>query len=147
MSSNVDFRAPLGRFAALLNLNIETVVRQIAVDALRRVVLRTPVDTGRARSSWDLTVDTYSTRVAPETGLPPGEHGGQGVSFDPMAHNAAGIAAINGRQKVYVVSNVEYIEALENGHSKQAPAGMVRVTLAEIEAEIEHIVRELERNQ
>ena len=36
------------------------------------------------------------------------------------------------RNKKDVVNNVEYITALEDGHSKQAPSGIARPTLREI---------------
>ena len=32
---------------------------------------------------------------------------------------------------IYLVNNLEYARALEYGHSKQAPKGMVRITVAE----------------
>jgi hypothetical protein len=32
---------------------------------------------------------------------------------------------------IYIVNNLPYANALENGHSKQAPSGMVKVTLQE----------------
>jgi hypothetical protein len=38
------------------------------------------------------------------------------------------------------VSNIPYIEALENGHSKQAPQGMIALSVAETVAEIEGLL-------
>ena len=35
---------------------------------------------------------------------------------------------------IYWTNGVDYIRALEYGHSKQAPRGMVRITLAELPA-------------
>lgn len=49
-------------------------------------------------------------------------------------------SAIDGSQQIFILNNVEYIEALEEGHSQQAPAGMVRISIAEVELEINTIV-------
>jgi len=38
---------------------------------------------------------------------------------------------------ITIYNNLEYIEALENGHSQQAPAGMVAVSLAEFNIKLE----------
>ena len=44
---------------------------------------------------------------------------------------------------MFIVSNLAYIEALENGHSQQAPQGMVTISVAEIEADIDGILQGL----
>lgn len=128
--SSLNFEAPLVEFAAALNLNFGIAVKRVSFDILTRIVERTPVDTGRARSAWDLTVGEPSSYVPPP--LPPGAVGA--LVEDP----ASGLSvAITGESVIYVVNNLDYIEPLENGHSQQAPAGMVRITLAEVAAEIE----------
>ena len=98
----------------------------IALDAHKNIVLRTPVDSGRARGSWAISYNApipqdmiaKSTNDAISTGfqqLLPG-------SQEPFA-------------KVVISSSLPYIEKLERGEigkggSKQAPNGMVAVTMA-----------------
>lgn len=41
-----------------------------------------------------------------------------------------------------IANNVEYIQALENGHSQQAPTGMVAVTLAGIETDLRDMIQQ-----
>ncbi len=104
----------------------KTFMRRIAADLFRRVVERTPVDTGRARANWDLTINNPSDRLDIDDF-------GQPVLVPPA------IAQITGKEKIYLVNNLPYIERLEHGWSKQAPAGMVRLSMAEIDAELEQI--------
>ena len=51
---------------------------------------------------------------------------------------------LSGAGHSYTVQNpVPYITALEHGHSAQAPAGMVAVTLSEAPALVERLAREV----
>lgn len=99
--------------------------RRISLEALRKIVRRTPVDTGRARGNWQTSVG------APVDGVlyVDDKSGGGAI--------ARGDNATDGLKPfttVWIANNLPYIEPLENGHSQQAPAGMVGVTLAELAA-------------
>lgn len=144
MTGTETFEADIGKFAKLLELRVNTVIQRLALDMMGRIILRTPVDTGRARSSWDMSIGAPSEWVPPEReGKGPKTVPGQtftmsanaGASVNPKAFATA--KDITATQPVFIVSNLDYIEALENGHSKQAPVGMVVISLAEVEAEIE----------
>lgn len=117
-----NFGADLEAFRTKLGISKASLFQKLALDLFNGIVRRTPVDTGRARASWNLT-----------TGTPSGGNPAPG-SYGPP--DAPLVAGIDGTAEVWVTSNLEYIEPLEHGHSKQAPAGMVRVTVAEIAARI-----------
>lgn len=136
MPTNIlQFQADLAKFAADMDVSYATAVRKVALSLHDRIVQRTPVDTGRARSSWTLQIDTADTATQPES-----------VQYSPAqaASIATGLAAsrITGLtdaapyRDVWIANNVPYIEKLEGGSSKQAPSGMVAISLAEEEAEI-----------
>lgn len=99
-------------------------------DALLK--LKTPVDTGRARASWVISVGSINTSVAPEAAS-----GQKVVTADPS------IPAVQVGQVAYVTNSLPYIRALEYGHSAQAPAGMVRLTAAEMPARIAALTRQV----
>lgn len=104
--------------------------RAVGAEALRRLVYRTPVKTGRARGAWFVSVDdrNYDQALADAAGNP--------TRSDAQAMNE-GIGVINGSkpfQSIILQNNVEYIEALEDGSSTQAPSGMLAVTAAELQA-------------
>ena len=100
-------------------------VRMLAFEALSRIVLRTPVDTGRARGNWNVGA------------------GDPDRSVNIMGFDKTGMETINRvrplldaagpDQTLYVTNSLPYILPLEHGHSSQAPAGMVMVTLAELQ--------------
>lgn len=100
--------------------------RTIAIQVLTGVTYRMPVDKGRARGGTHVTIDAKSFKNDF-----PADKGGS-------ATIAAGVSVIESSrpyQNIVLQNNVEYIEDLESGRgSKQAPNGMVAVTVAEIEA-------------
>lgn len=121
--SLVQFKADIKKFAAQININQATVVRRISFDLWGKITKRTPVKTGRAHAGWGVSIGHAQVPTPPE-----GEYNPAPKPFPTVV--------IDGTQVVYILNNVEYIEALEDGHSKQAPAGMVRLAIAEVELEI-----------
>lgn len=122
------FKTDLDAFAKKADLAIAFVVQRIATDLFAHIVgnfpaHRHPVDTGRARAGWAMSIG------APVAPVPaPGKY--------PAAPVPPDFTQIDGTQVVYILNNVQYIGALENGHSKQAPNGFVHLSLMEIEAEL-----------
>ena len=98
------FSIDLQRFKAKSLEQLETVARKIAITAYRRIIMRTPVKTGKARGNWQCTIGS------PAIG-----------AWAPLSPTA-----------FYLTNNLPYIGRLEHGSSKQAPAGMVAVTIAEL---------------
>jgi hypothetical protein len=97
--------------------------RYIVIEALRRLVLKTPVDTGRARGNWQVTI----------ADIPEGETGTTDTAGqDTIATGIQALQSLGVYQIVYITNNVPYIVYLENGTSKQAPQGMVRITIEEL---------------
>lgn len=99
--------------------------RAVQLEALRGVVMATPVDEGRARGAWDLTIGTPA--VAEPGTLDPS--GGGAIS-----RGVGVIAKISAYSISWLTNLVPYIGRLEDGSSKQAPQGMVAVTVARIRA-------------
>lgn len=123
MAKISNFNVDLNNFSKKLNINLSQVIRKVSLDIWNGVTRRTPVDTGRARASWNLSEEFVNLSTAPETTSNPNAVGKRGL--------------ITGKGKtVWVTNNVDYIEFLENGSSKQAPTGMVNITLAEAAAKI-----------
>lgn len=77
---------------------------------------------GRFRGSWDLALDAVPTALY-RTIDPDGS-----VSQDRIE---AAIPAQAAGKMYYIANLTPYAMALENGHSYQAPAGMVAVTVVE----------------
>lgn len=97
---------------------VERSIRKAALRADQVVVLATPVDTGRARANWIASVIAPADRADNKP--------------DPSGQAAINqAAAVVGSYKlefgsIFLTNNVEYILPLEQGHSQQAPHGMVQ---------------------
>ncbi len=124
------FKADLKAFAKKLDVDLSTVRRKVTLDLTKKITLRTPVLTGRLRSSWAVSDGAPSAYVAPE-----------GTNAAPRIEATFSDPA----QASYIVNNLPYATRIEfGGHSKQAPSGMVRISLAEIDAEIRSTMERLD---
>jgi hypothetical protein len=102
--------------------------RALGLEALKRVVQRSPVDTGRFRANWQLSVG------APAHGEVEGEFdAGVGGGARVVHEQGAALARVAPGQDVYLANNLPYAGALEDGHSGQAPEGMVALTVQELQ--------------
>lgn len=100
-------------------------LRVVAFDFLRRVIQKTPVRTGRARAGW------HSYLLA--NGRP--TSGGDPVAVAEGRRASAYREDFTGSEQFIILVNaVRYIVLLEFGSSRQAPAGMMRLTFREIQA-------------
>jgi len=115
-----SFEADLNKFAIRTELELDTVVRKIALSLYDGITNKTPVDTGRAKGNWNLSVDSMDTSVNPKA------RGKKRVSLKKG----------DGNNVIYISNSLPYIGVLEDGHSKQAPHGMVALTLAEVRASL-----------
>lgn len=126
MSSNSDnFLASLLAFKYKTEEALNTTVRKITFAVFYNVVLGSPFDTGRFIGNWQVGLG-----VCPEGTL-------DIFQTDKMAQADAGKAILSKAQAgglIYIANNLPYAVALEYGHSSQAPSGMVRITLANINA-------------
>jgi hypothetical protein len=95
---------------------ISQVQRAIALYLLRGVVLGTPVLTGRARGNWQTDVNKSNTAELDEL-----DRTGEST----IAKGNAVIGRLKPFQALHLFNNLSYIEALENGHSKQAAKGQI----------------------
>lgn len=129
--------APIKAFAEQINLSVARVVERITLDLWNKITLRTPVDTGAARRSWQLGIGEPDTSVPESSGK--GEGAYKNDSTPPTSPKAdfPTDAEIDGTKTVYITSSLGYIQRLEEGSSKQAAAGMVQISIAEVQAEIE----------
>jgi len=115
------FNKDLKKFSTTMDLSLGVVVKKVSLDMFAGVIRKTPVDTGRARSSWNIAVGKPDLSVAPVGGASQKSSNSKAAAFDnPDPYS-----------KVFITNNLDYIEFLEQGSSKQAPLGMVKVTVLE----------------
>lgn len=113
---------------------VNRVVRQAALAADQAIVTATPVDTGRARSNWLVSLGSPREEVVPPySPLPKGTDPGKlGEADNARAAIAQGLAVIGRRPPnvpIFITNNVHYIGELNAGSSAQAPAAFVEAAV------------------
>jgi hypothetical protein len=121
---NDKHRLDITRIIKKAKGNTDIVMRKITLELFTRVILKSPVDTGRFRNNWVMATGTYSNETTEAT--------------DKSGSRAIGVVAskvstmkFDGKL-IYLTNSLPYAIELERGSSKQAPQGMVRLTAMEI---------------
>lgn len=148
------FTLDIQRFVDKANGNLDLVVRKIALDLFLRVIEKSPVDTGRFKSNWQVAIGSIPNgTIELSKDVSHNEHGKERELGKEARGSFAGTASISRVQAevlglkagdvIYLVNNLAYSRALEYGHSKQAPSGMVRTTVQEFGAVAAQAVNEV----
>lgn len=127
-----DFALQLAEFAKLAGEAVDATLREVVIEVGSSLIRMSPVDTGRFRGNWHLSIDVVENVTFSDID-PTGQ--------DTIASIAASISDFTAGQTAYLINNLPYAVPLEYGHSTQAPQGMVRVTLARFQAIVNEAVR------
>ena len=114
-----DLRQFAGRIRVMgkrIEKNADAMTRKVALAVDSAVVIATPVDTGRARSIWQVNLGgpASGTRDALD-------QTGQAA----IAEGRTEIAKYKGGSAIHITNNLPYIGRLNDGWSAQAPSGFV----------------------
>lgn len=120
-TNQAEFSRTLADWSAKLKIGVGMLQRKIAFDIHKDITDFTPVDTGRARANWNVSIGGPSKDIALHEGL------AKGAAIAPPEFPAN--LNIDGTTDVYIVNNVVYIQFLDEGSSQQAPMGMVRLAM------------------
>jgi len=139
MAQAQNFDVALKRFEKMAGDRMGMLARATTLEIHRRVTELSPVDTGRFRGNWMIGLNNVPTTYDWERY---DKEGGSTI----MAAMAA-IAPYTGEGFASIVNNIEYgpeLEGVAGGppKSKQAPNGMVRITVAEADQIALSIARE-----
>lgn len=115
----MSLQSDLKKFAQLTGKAMETVVKESLIDTGTRIVLASPVDTGAFRGNW-----------LSATGAPSYRYDLSDTS-DKIGPLRAEVNSLTMGEASYFSNSLPYAERLENGWSQQAPAGVVRLAVAQ----------------
>lgn len=95
----------------------------VALTIVGDLAIKTPVDTSKALSNWQVTLDNPANNT-----IPPYYPGSDGSTFSASAAETLSKAKIALRDKkpgesIFITNNLPYINKLNEGSSKQEPAG------------------------
>lgn len=127
-----SFAESLAAFAEQTKEAIDDVFREVVIEIGTSVIRLSPVDTGRFKGNWQFTVGAPSNQSID--------------TFDKAGHETIAtlvseVSKLEAGQVAYIVNNLVYGIPLEYGHSDQAPAGMVQITLARFQQIVEEAIR------
>lgn len=144
MANLAQFSQNIRKIGSGIENESVALVKQVAKSSLRELVQSTPVDTGKARSNWRVSLVNRTFAVIEP--YFPGKHLGIGEIQNANATIAVGNAVINqlragpsrrgAGSAVYITNNVEYIDDLNRGTSKQVASQFIERALAVARKEI-----------
>ena len=119
-----QFNAALAASEKKIKGDFKKFHQQVIAELFRRIVLRTPVDTGRARGNWQIELG------GPAQGtLEVVDKSGDGTVLKEIAK----LQDIPPFSLVHISNNLQYISYLEHDkRSPQHPEGMVEISLTEM---------------
>ena len=127
-----SFAAQLQAFGDLVQEEADQVFRIVSTEVGQSVINLTPVDTGRALSNWNAGInspdDTYRETEDP-------------MDSQTSFSLAGEFSTLKFGDTAYITNATPHVPFLEYGSSKQAPHGMVRVTLARFDNIVQDAVR------
>lgn len=125
MTTLADLADRMNKLAASLDQKASDTAVKAATAILKDLTTVTPVDTSQALSNWQVGLGGPVTNK-----IPPYFPGLGGSTADKSAAAAlrAGIAALQNKKpgvSIFISNNLPYIRRLNEGYSRQAPAGFV----------------------
>ena len=104
-----------------VNSTIEKVIQEAVGQLFNNIIVDTPVDTGALLANWTASINSMQT----------GDVGQTDQFGERTASNAKSVVMkMKLGDTAYLVNSLDYAEIIEYGHSRQAPAGMMRVNCA-----------------
>ena len=144
-----SFSISLEAFKVKTEKQMVTACQKIAMECWKRVIMKSPVDTGRFRANWGCRVGSPYAETLDSTD----KYGAQAIGKAVTV-----TSGWNGKGSIFLCNNLPYATVLEfggypnppevgtrvkgkafgsirsvGGYSYQAPGGMVRVTVSEMQ--------------
>lgn len=121
-----DLTKRMNRLASDVSKHGSNAAANATLNMVRELTLRdTPVDTSQALSNWQVTLDTISARfIRPHV---PGDEGSTRTASANVAYSKARAILRSKKpgQRIFLSNAAPYINRLNEGSSKQAPAGFI----------------------
>ena len=133
---HVDLNSPAGaqKIQQIMERRTTELMQMATTDFYQKIIILTPVDTGRARWGWNITVNAPSSTVPPPGIYPM-------PTIDQHMENP--INSITVTDVIYITNNVPYIKRLNAGYSKNHPARFVEQAAARVQATISGILSKI----
>lgn len=142
MSSLATLNLDIARIMAKAKGNGEAIARKIALELQAKVIAKSPVDTGRLRGNWNVSLNLTDTV----------EYSSDRSGSMAIARGIAELFSFKAGDSIYITNNLPYVAKLEfglygdgaktiGGFSTQAPQGFIRITHKEVANDLDRIGR------
>jgi hypothetical protein len=136
----MSFVLDLSKFTDKAVGNTEKVFRASSISLFRNVIRRTPVRSGRLKGNWQVDINQPATGEVDSSDQSPINTLDGGSARKVVA----GVMPAKLDDSIFLVNNLPYARIIENGnYSDQAPSGMVGVSIAEFQREVDKQARKL----
>lgn len=138
---SLGFAEQIAMFGHKAKQKQDDLLRKASLDIFSRIIMRTPVDTGRLRGNWQATTSRPAGgEVDRDDPGPVNDNGSGGGSA--VKDMTAIVLGAEHPTMFHLTNTLPYAAVIEyGGHSQQAPQGMVRRTVAEFQGIVEEIAR------
>ena len=140
------FEDDINKFQRKTADKMDQAVRKISLEILSSVVFKSPVDTGRFRSNWQVSIGSVPSGTVGYQGTEAiaERAGSKGPVYEATVAKSKGTAdSAKAGDVIYIANNLPYAVRLEEGYSGQAPAGMVTLTVQEFASTVKRIGAEI----
>lgn len=103
----------------------DKLTKRVAGEVLQKVITQSPVDSGAFRGNWRTKVDSVDSTVNADDK----DKSGQGAINQGLAVIASGAGV---GKTVFVANSLPYAVRLNSGHSEQAPANFVELSVQSV---------------
>lgn len=131
---NGSFSETLRQYRDQALADVDEVFRKVVIEIGSSVIRLSPVDTGRFRGNWQMTIDAPASASLDNYDK---------EGHETIARLVSDAQALTFGQTAYIVNNLIYAVSLEYGHSRQALTGMVRITKERFQDIVDQAVREV----
>ena len=136
----MSFSSQLGDFTVTAIDNVEQVFRGTCIGLFTRVIRRTPVQSGRLKGNWQTDINQPALGQVSTTDNTPINT----IDISSEARVRTGVMRANLQDTVFFTNNLPYALIVENGnYSTQAPQGMVKVSVLELEQVVQQQAAQL----
>lgn len=132
------FEADVDAWIEAAEQNLLYVVETSCEAVLRDLVMLSPVDTGRFKGNWQITFNQPAFYALNEYD----KEGGKTINAGRRALSVYASTKGAGITSIYFSNMLIYANALEHGHSQQAPAGVLGIVAVRLRYYFAFAVRE-----
>ena len=120
--SNAAFKRNFAKVLQSVGEKADLVVRKTALELQSSMIRMSPVGVGTFRGNWQAGIGSINTTTT------------DAANSDALGRSTTVLQGWKAGQTIYLTNSMPYARRLEFGWSKQAPAGMVRLSVQNLEA-------------